>query len=90
MRDVKWLRIVTLRRSAFIACAGIVLIAAVANSRAMMRDAGRKEAGPAAVTQVAATQQVAVTQVAARAAPNRAGFADIVDAVKPAVSFLSD
>ena len=84
MRDAKWSRIMTLRRSVFVACAGIVLMVAVANSRAMMTDGGRKEAGSAAVAQVAVTQ-VAVTQAAARAAPNRAGFADIVDAVKPAV-----
>jgi serine protease Do len=75
MRDAKW-KIMTLRRSAFVVCAGVALMVAAANSRAIMpgNDQGNVQ-----------KEAAAVPQVAARAAPNPVGFADIVDAVKPAV-----
>jgi len=78
MPDVKRPRIMTLRRSALLACAVIALVAAV-NSRAIIPDHGQKEAASAAVSNVAASN------AAARAVPHLAGFADIVDSVKPAV-----
>ena len=83
MSDVKPPRIMTLRRSALLVCAAIALVVAAANSRAIMpgndQSHAQKEAASAAVSNVAASN------AAARAAPNPAGFADIVDTVKPAV-----
>jgi serine protease Do len=64
---------ITLRRSAFLVCAGIALVVA-ANSRAFMPDTGQKNAGSGAVS-----------TVAAKAASSPTGFADMVDTVKPAV-----
>jgi serine protease Do len=73
MREAKWPRIMTLRRSAFIVCAGIVLIVAAVNSRAIISSSGRNGTAPASAA------------LAAGMAPNRASFADIVATVKPAV-----
>src|SRR5437879_5996958 len=88
MPDVKPPRIMTLRRSALLVCAAIALVVAAANSRAIMPGNGQshaqKEAASAAVSNVA-TSNAAASNVAARVAPNPAGFADIVDTVKPAV-----
>src|SRR6266516_4487481 len=77
MPDVERPRIMTLRRAALLACAAAALVVAAVNSRAIMPEHGRKE--------TAAASNVAARSATARAAPNLAGFADIVDTVKPAV-----